>query len=74
MSKGFYHLPEIKNEPVKTYAPGSTERQSIKLKLAELSKGGLDIPMIIGGKEIRTGNLYDIRPPHDHRQLLGHYH
>ena len=74
MSKGFYHLPEIKNEPVKTYAPGSTERQSIKLKLAELSKGGLDIPMIIGGKEVRTGNLHDIRPPHDHRQLLGHYH
>ena len=74
MSKGFYKLPEIKNEPVKSYAPGSSEKQAIKLKLAELSKGGLDIPMIIGGKEVRTGNLQDIRPPHDHRHLLGHYH
>lgn len=74
MPKGIYKLPEVKNEPVKSYAPGSTERQALKLKLAELSKGGLDIPMIIDGKEIRTKNLKDIRPPHNHKQLLGHYH
>lgn len=74
MPKGIYKLPEVKNEPVKSYAPGSTERQALKLKLAELSKGGLDIPMIIGGKEVRTKNLKDIRPPHNHKHLLGHYH
>lgn len=74
MPKGVYKLPETKNEPVKSYAPGSPERQALKLKLAELSKGGLDIPMIIGGKEVRTNKLNDIRPPHDHRHLLGHYH
>ena len=74
MTKGFFKLPDIKNEPVKTYAPGSPERTAIKLKLEELNKGGLDIPMIIGGKEVRTGNRMDIRPPHDHRHLLGHYH
>lgn len=74
MPKGIYKLPEVKNEPVKSYAPGSPERQALKLKLAELSKGGLDIPMIIGGKEVRTKNLHDIRPPHDHQHLLGHYH
>ncbi len=74
MPKGVYRLPEIKNEPVKSYAPGTAERIELKLKLAELSKGGLDIPMIIGGKEVRTKKLMDIRPPHDHKHLLGHYH
>lgn len=74
MPKGVYKLPEVKNEPVKSYAPGSPEREALKLKLKELSQGGLDLPMIIGGKEVRTGNLMDIRPPHDHRTLLGHYH
>ena len=43
MPKGVYKLPEVKNEPVLSYAPGSPERQALKLKLAELSKGGLDI-------------------------------
>ena len=74
MPKGVYKLPEVKNEPVKSYAPGSPEREALKLKLKELSQGGLDLPMIIGGKEVHTGNLMDIRPPHDHRTLLGHYH
>ena len=74
MPKGIYHLPDVKNEPVKSYAPGSPERAALKIRLDELNRGGLDLPMIIGGKEIRTGNLHDIRPPHNHRQLLGHYH
>lgn len=74
MPKGLYKLPNIKNEPVKSYAPGSEERAALKSKLKELNQGGLDLPMIIGGKEVRTGNLMVIRPPHDHRRLLGHYH
>ena len=74
MSKGVFQLPEVKNEPVKSYAPGTPERVALKQKLAELNQGGLDLPMIIGGKEVRTGNLKDIRPPHNHRHLLGHYH
>ncbi len=74
MTKAIFKLPPIKNEPLKTYAPGSAERKELKEKLAELRKGGLDLPMIIDGKEIRTGNLLDIRPPHDHQHLLGHYH
>ena len=74
MPKGIFKLPEIKNEPVLSYAPGSNERIALKQKLTELQKGGLDIPMIIGGKEIRTNNLHDIRPPHNHKHLLGHYH
>ncbi|HHU27217.1 MAG TPA: L-glutamate gamma-semialdehyde dehydrogenase [Bacteroidales bacterium] len=74
MPKGLYKLPDIKNEPVKSYAPGSEERAALKAKLTELNQGGLDLPMIIGGKEVRTGKLMDIRPPHDHQRLLGHYH
>ncbi len=74
MSKGIYQLPEVKNEPVKSYAPGSPERKALKQKLEELNRGGLDLPMMIGGKEVRTGNLQNICPPHNHRHLLGHYH
>lgn len=74
MPKGVYKLPEVKNEPVLSYAPGTTERKNLQIKIAELNKGGLDLPMIIDGKEIRTGNLFDIRPPHNHKNLLGHYH
>ena len=74
MTKAIFKLPEIKNEPIKTYAPGSAERKELKEKLAELRKGGLDLPMIIDGKEVRTNNLHDIRPPHNHQHLLGHYH
>ncbi len=74
MSKGVFQLPEVKNEPVRSYAPGTPERVALKQKLVELNQGGLDLPMIIGGKEVRTGNLKDIRPPHNHRHLLGYYH
>ncbi|MDD3968903.1 MAG: L-glutamate gamma-semialdehyde dehydrogenase [Proteiniphilum sp.] len=74
MPKGIYQLPDVKNEPVKSYAPGSPERAALKQKLEELNRGGVDLPMIINGKEVRTGNLQDIRPPHNHRHLLGSYH
>ena len=74
MTKSIFKLPPIANEPIKTYAPGSAERNELKLKLAELKKGGLDLPMIIDGKEVRTEKLHDIRPPHNHQHLLGHYH
>lgn len=74
MPKGIYKLPPIKNEPLLHYAPGSAERNALKLKLEELNRGGLDLPMIIDGKEVRTGKLMEIRPPHNHRHLLGHYH
>ncbi len=74
MPKGIYKLPKVQNESVYSYAPGSAERKALKAKLAELNKGGLDIPMIIDGKEVRTNKLYDIRPPHNHKNLLGHYH
>ena len=74
MSKGVCKLPIIKNEPVLTYAPNSIERAELKKVLAELNKGCVDIPMIINGEEIRTNNLIEIRPPHNHKHLIGYYH
>lgn len=74
MSFGTFSFPLPANEPVLSYVPGSPERAELKKVLAELENQEADIPMYIGGKEVRTGNLRDIRPPHDIHKLLGHYH
>ena len=74
MSTGFYTIPEIKNEPVKTYAPGTPERTALKKMLAELRSKELDIPMVIGGKEIRTDKKLRISPPHEIKHSLGYYY
>lgn len=71
---GFFHVPAGKNEPVLSYAPGSKERASLKAALAEARSKVLDIPMYIGGKEVRTGNTGKITPPHDHQHLLANFH
>jgi len=62
------------NEPVRSYAPGTAERVELKNKLNELLATELDIPLIIGGKEIRTGVLGECRPPHNKNHLLAKYH
>ncbi len=74
MPKGFYNVPAAYNEPIKSYAPGTPERESLQKEIAALRAKTVDIPMYIGGKEIRTGNLFEVRPPHDLNHLLGHYH
>ncbi len=74
MAKGFYKLPAIGNEPVMSYAPGTRERAELKAELKRLYEMDADVPMIIGGKEVRTGNLKEICPPHDHKHVIGHYH
>ncbi len=71
---GIFHVPTPKNEPVLNYAPGSVERQGIEKALAQLKATPIDIPMIIGGKEIRTGDKIEIRSPHNHKLILGHYY
>lgn len=74
MSKGMYKVPEAKNEPVLSYAPGSPERKEVKAVLKEMRSKVMDIPMNIGGKEVRTDDKRDIRPPHDLSHLLGHFY
>jgi 1-pyrroline-5-carboxylate dehydrogenase len=74
MSTGFFHVPKAVNEPVKNYAPGSAEKVSLQKTIEELRSKVLDIPMFIGGKEIRTGNTGKLSCPHDHQHLLGNYH
>lgn len=74
MYYGNFSFPMPANEPVLSYAPGTPERKALKTALAELENQVADIPMYIDGKEVRTGNLKDIRPPHDIKKLLGHYH
>ncbi len=74
MSNAYFKVPVPVNEPVKSYAPGSPERAELQAKLAELKSQVVDIPLIIGGKEIRTGDTAEIRAPHNHELLLGRYH
>lgn len=74
MSIGTFSYPLPANEPVLSYAPGSPERKRLKEVLAELKQQELDIPMYIGGKEVRTGKKVALHPPHETRHLLGHFH
>lgn len=74
MPKGIYNVPVPVNEPVKQYAPGSAERIELKKMLAQLRAVELDIPMYIGGKEVRSGQKSRLAPPHDHKHTLGHFH
>ncbi|HUX61072.1 MAG TPA: L-glutamate gamma-semialdehyde dehydrogenase [Ignavibacteriaceae bacterium] len=74
MSNAYFKLPIPVNEPVLTYAPGTPEKAELKRKLAELQSKQIEIPLIIGGKEIKTGKTAEIRTPHDHSKLLGVYH
>jgi 1-pyrroline-5-carboxylate dehydrogenase len=74
LATGFFNVPDPQNEPVLSYAPGTRERDELKKQIREYRENLTDIPMFIGGKEIRTGEVVEIHPPHDHQHLLGHYH
>jgi 1-pyrroline-5-carboxylate dehydrogenase len=71
---GTRRVPPPVNEPVKSYAPGSPERAAIKQRLAEMASERIEIPIIIGGREIRTGETATSVMPHDHRHVLADYH
>lgn len=73
MLKGFFSVPRPVNEPVLSYAPGSRERTLLKEALAEAKSAAADIPMYIGGKEVRTENRAEIHAPHDHQHVLASY-
>ncbi len=69
-----YRTPEPRNEPVLAYAPGSPETIRLAARLESMQREETEIPMVIDGKDVSTGDLKDIRPPHDHRRVVARYH
>ncbi len=67
-------VPKPINEPILSYAPGTPERAALKARIEELKSQQIEVPLIIGGQEIKTGNMGEMRVPHDHEHILGHYH
>jgi len=74
MANGQFQVPYPVNEPVQSYAPGSAEREEVLKTYRDLyNQVALDVPMFIGGKEVRTAKKMPMTPPHDHQHVLGHY-
>ncbi len=71
---GIRRVPPPVNEPVKAYAPGSPERRELKQRLAAMAAERIEIPLLIGGKEVRTGDRATAVMPHDHRHVLADWH
>lgn len=74
MNNSIYNFPVPQNEPVKSYLKGSPEREALENELKRQSNIVVDIPLIIGGKEIRTGNTETVVMPHNHKHILATYH
>jgi 1-pyrroline-5-carboxylate dehydrogenase len=74
MSKAISQVPFAQNEPVKTYAPGSEEVKSLIATYKKMYAEELEIPMVIGGKNVTTKEKVTIHPPHDHKHTVGFYH
>jgi len=74
MNLGYFSYAMPVNETVLSYAPGSAERAALKKTLADLKGQNMDIPMYIGGEEVRTGKKVPIHPPHETLHLLGQFH
>jgi 1-pyrroline-5-carboxylate dehydrogenase len=74
MSLAISKVPTPVNEPVKSYAPGSAERASLKATLADLSSQAVEMPLVIDGKDVRTGKLGKAVMPHRHAHVLGEFH
>jgi 1-pyrroline-5-carboxylate dehydrogenase len=74
MTNVCFKVPEPYNEPIKSYESGSKERNEIKRKLAEMPSEQIEVPLIIGGEEVKTGNMADLRVPHNRDLKLGIYH
>jgi 1-pyrroline-5-carboxylate dehydrogenase len=72
MSVGFFNVPKAKNEPVKQFAKGSVEREKLQKALAELKSKSIEVPMIIGGKQVSTADKIKLTPPHEHAHVLGY--
>ena len=73
MSKGVFNVPIASNEPVKSYEPGSKERDELLNTYKTMYNSTIDVPLYIGSKEITTSKQKDMSPPHDHKHVLGQY-
>jgi 1-pyrroline-5-carboxylate dehydrogenase len=71
---GHRRVPAPVNDPIRSYAPGSAERASIKARLKQMAGEKIDIPLFIGGKEVKTGQCGRAVMPHDHGHVLADYH
>ena len=74
MGKGFFNVPIAVNEPVKSYAPGSPEREAVLEAYKTMINTKVDVPMYINGQDVTTGNTRTMSPPHDHKHIVGTYH
>lgn len=74
MTNGVFTPPPPLNEPVNNYAPGSSEKALLKSSLADFSSRQIEVSIRVGDESIKTGNLADIRMPHNHQRLLGRFH
>lgn len=74
MGKGFFNVPIAINEPVKSFAPGTDEREAVLTAYKEMYNSKVDVPLYINGKNISTGNTQTMSPPHDHKHVVGTYH
>lgn len=74
MSNGNFNIPYPINEPVLSYAPGTSERENVLAKYREMfQQPAIDVPMYIGSDEVRTADKRPMSPPHDHQHILGYY-
>ncbi|MDT0554071.1 L-glutamate gamma-semialdehyde dehydrogenase [Urechidicola vernalis] len=74
MANAFFNVPKAVNEPVKSYAPGTPERENVLNTYKKMYNETIDVPMYIGSEEVRTGDTATMSPPHDHKHILGTYH
>lgn len=74
MANGFFKLPAITNEPLNSYAPGTPERDALQAALKELKATQVEVPMYIGGQEVKTNDHVTMHPPHEIKHTLGFYH
>ncbi|MEO0332177.1 MAG: aldehyde dehydrogenase family protein, partial [Bacteroidota bacterium] len=74
MSTGFYQVPTPTNEPVYTYATGTSEREALQATLTALQAKQVEVPLYIGSEQIKTETKKPLSPPHNHQHILGHYY
>lgn len=74
MFNGFFNIPEPTNEPVLSFAPGSPERAELKARLQDMIDNPVEVPIMIGGKDVKSDTVVEMRCPHNRNQVLGSYH